>query len=278
MPKVQLPKDKQDAHSQRLLKVCDLWDTQLTDDQVRRARRAYYGSVSYVDDCVGKLLGVLKQCRLDDNTIVIFTGDHGDMLGERGLWYKMNYFENSVRVPLLVYHPENFTPHRVQENVSTLDLLPTLCDLVGTKPAADLPMDGLSLLPHLEETGGHDKVYGEYTGEGTIRPLMMIKDGPWKYITCPADEPQLFNLDRDPLELVNLARVAKKVEARTPEEEEAKAKFEEFEAEARRKWDFDAITEDVLNSQRRRRLVWSALKKGKFTSWDYNPVDDGTTK
>jgi len=117
----------------------------------------------------------------------------------------MNYFENSVRVPLLVHHPNRFQPHRVKENVSTLDLLPTLCDLVGTDLVADLPMDGQSLLPHLQGTGGHDKVYGEYTGEGTVRPLMMIKDGPWKYITCPADEPQLFNLDRDPLELVNLA-------------------------------------------------------------------------
>lgn len=86
LPKVRIPKEEQDPHSKRLLKVCDLWGEDFSDEQIRRARRAYYGAVSYVDDCVGKLLDVLKNCRLDDNTIVIFSGDHGDMLGERGLW------------------------------------------------------------------------------------------------------------------------------------------------------------------------------------------------
>jgi arylsulfatase A-like enzyme len=192
--------------------------------------------------------------------------------------YKMNYFEHSVRVPLLISHPKEFQPHRVSQNVSTLDILPTMCDLVGTKPWSELPMDGLSLLPHLQGSGGHDKVYCEYTGEGTIRPLCMIKDGPWKYVVCPADEPQLFNLARDPLELNNLARTLSKVESRTPEEEEARVKLEEFAAEARERWDFDAITKQVIHSQRNRRLVWGALRRGKFTSWDYNPVDDGTSK
>ena len=64
-----------------------MWDRDITDTQIKQARRAYYGSVSYVDDCVGRLLDVLKQCRLDEDTIIIFSGDHGDMLGERGLWY-----------------------------------------------------------------------------------------------------------------------------------------------------------------------------------------------
>lgn len=86
MPKVKINQDDQDPHSKRLLKVCDLWDRDFTDAQIKQARRAYYGSVSYVDDCVGRLLDVLKQCQLDEDTIVIFSGDHGDMLGERGLW------------------------------------------------------------------------------------------------------------------------------------------------------------------------------------------------
>jgi choline-sulfatase len=278
MPKVKIPKEKQDAHSKRLMKVTDVWDHDFTDEQIKRARRAYYGSCSYVDDCIGKLLETLRRCRLDDNTIVIFSGDHGDMLGERGLWYKMSYFESSVRVPMLVSYPKLFTPHRVSQNVSTLDLLPTLCDLVGTKPVAGLPMDGISLLPHLQGKEGHDTVIAEYTGEGTISPLMMIRRGPWKYITCPTDAPQLFNLEQDPLELVNLAEVVNKKEALTPEEEEAKAKFDKFESEAKARWDFDAITKAVFMSQRTRRLTWSALNRGTFTPWDYNPVDDGTNK
>ncbi|KAL2155032.1 hypothetical protein VTH82DRAFT_3708 [Thermothelomyces myriococcoides] len=274
LPKVKIPKEEQDPHSKRLLKVCDLWDIEFTDEQIKRARRAYYGAVSYVDDCVGKLLDVLKKCRLDKNTIVIFSGDHGDMLGERGLWYKMSYFESSVRVPLLISHPTQFTPHRVKANVSTLDILPTMCDLVGTKPAPFLPLDGVSLLPHLQGVpGGHDEVFAEYTGEGTVRPLMMIRRGRWKYITCPADGSQLFDLEADPLELVDLVK-----SGAAASDEKIRRVFEAFEAEAHAKWDFDEITRRVFESQRKRRLVWSALIRGKFTSWDYDPIDDGREK
>lgn len=86
LPKVNIAHEDQDPHSKRLLHVCDLEDKNLSDDQIKRARRAYYGAVSYVDDCIGRILRVLKECRLDENTIVVFSGDHGDMLGERGLW------------------------------------------------------------------------------------------------------------------------------------------------------------------------------------------------
>jgi len=86
-PDVKIPQEEQDAHSQRLLKVCGLWDNTPPKEAVERARRAYYGAMSYVDDNVGKLLDVLKECGMEEDTIVIFSSDHGDMLGERGLWY-----------------------------------------------------------------------------------------------------------------------------------------------------------------------------------------------
>ena len=283
LPEVTIPKDQQDPHSERLMKVCDLWDKDFTDDQIKRARRAYYGSVSYVDDCVGRILEALRRCRLDDHTIGVCSGDHGDMLGERGLWYKMSYFENSARVPLFVHHPSQFEPRRVKENVSTLDILPTMCDLVNSKPIVDLPLDGKSLLPHLANTGGgHDKIYCEYTGEGTVAPLVMIKDGPWKYIYCPLDGTQLFNLADDPLELVNLAiKSPAKIGgggARSERDEEAARRLAEFERECGERWDFEAATSQVVLSQRKRRLVWAALKTGRFESWDFNPNDDGRQK
>jgi choline-sulfatase len=277
LPKVRIPKEELDTHSKRLMHVCDIWDQDFTDDQIKRAKRAYYGSVSYVDDCIGKLLQTLEDAGLADNTIVIFSGDHGDMLGERGLWYKMSYFESSVRVPLLIHYPKWFKAHRVTQNVSTLDLLPTICDLIGTKPAPGLPMDGVSMYPHLKGEEGNDTVYAEYTGEGTVRPMMMIRDGPWKYVNCPADEPQFFNLERDPDEVDNLARL-RKVQPKTPEEEEAKLAFAKYDAEAAERWDFDAITARVFESQRSRRVVWDALKIGTFTSWDFDPIDDGRQK
>ncbi|TGO62865.1 hypothetical protein BOTNAR_0108g00270 [Botryotinia narcissicola] len=273
LPETKIPQEELDAHSKRLLKVCDLWGKEFTDYHIKRARRAYYGAVSYVDDCIGKLLQVLKDCRFDGNTIIFFSGDHGDMLGERGLWYKMSYFESSVRVPLLVHYPKYFNAHHVSENVSTLDILPTLADLANVELWPGLPMDGSSLLPHLQSRpGGSDTVFAEYCGEGTISPMMMIRRGLWKYITCPADPDQLYNLADDPKEVVNLASLPAKHPLMT---EETTKFLRDFQAEAAAKWDFEKITNDVLLSQRQRRLVWSALKVGKFTSWDHNPNDDG---
>ncbi len=269
LPKVNIQPEDQDPHSKRLLHVCELEGHDFSDEQIKRARRAYYGAVSYVDDCIGQLLEVLKKCGLEENTVIIFSGDHGDMLGERGLWYKMSYFEASVRVPLLISHPTQFRPRRVSQNVSTLDILPTLADLVGANLIPSLPMDGISMMNHLYGGTGHDTVFAEYMGEGTIAPLMMIRRGPWKYITCPADPPILFNLADDPLELVNLISSA---------EDETQAIYQSFRLEAAQKWDFEKITQEVLICQRRRAFVWSALQKGRFESWDYNPDDDGRKK
>jgi choline-sulfatase len=269
MPKVHIKSGDQDPHSKRLLHVCELEGHDFSEDQIKRARRAYYGAVSYVDDCIGQLLEVLKKCGLEENTVIIFSGDHGDMLGERGLWYKMSYFEASARVPLLICHPRQFRPHRVSQNVSTLDILPTLADLVGANLVPGLPIDGISMTAYLYGGLGHDTVFAEYMGEGTIAPLMMIRRGPWKYIACPADPPMLFNLVNDPLELVDLTKST---------DDKTQAVFQSFQIEAARKWDFQKITQEVLACQRRRAFVWNALQKGRFESWDYNPDDDGRKK
>lgn len=171
---------------------------------------------------------------------------------------------------MLISHPKQFRPHRVSQNVSTLDLMPTLVDLIGSKLIPGLPMDGLSLIPHLYGgLGGHDTAFAEYMGEGTISPLMMIRRGEWKYITCPSDPPQLFNLVKDPLEVNNLA---------TSTDGETQAIFAAFEAEAKAKWNFSKITNDVLQCQRQRRFVWTALTQGRFESWDWKGDDDGRTK
>lgn len=269
MPKVNIPKDQLDAHSKRLQHVCDLENYDFTPEQIKRAKRAYYGAVSYVDDCIGKLLKTLKACGLEDNTIVVFSGDHGDMLGERGLWYKMSYFESSVRVPMLFSYPKLWHPHRVPQNVSTLDMLPTLADIVDAKLIPGLPLDGVSLLPHLRGKDSHDTVFAEYMGEGTIAPMMMIRRGNWKYITCPADPDQLYNLAEDPDELQNLA---------TSNDRVNKEVYDAFVAEAKAKWDMEAITADVVKRQRQRIFVGSALKQGLWTSWDYQVQDDSRNK
>ncbi|SJX64941.1 probable choline-sulfatase [Sporisorium reilianum f. sp. reilianum] len=269
MPEVEIHPDSQDPHSKRLRHVCDLEGRKFTPEQIKRAKRAYYGSVSYVDAKIGELLSTLDKCGLRDNTIIVFSGDHGDMLGERSLWYKMSYFESSVRVPLLFNYPKMFAPRRVKANVSTMDLLPTFCDIVGIPLYPQLPLDGISMLPHLLGQTGHDTVIAEYMGEGTVAPLFMIRRGPWKYITCPADPPQLFNLARDPKELVNLAAAD-----RDSLDAETRKALEGFEIETLQRWDAAKITEDVLLVQRRRRFVFSSLKQGAWTSWDYQVPTD----
>ncbi|QTN47981.1 choline-sulfatase [Ectopseudomonas mendocina] len=265
MPRQHIEQAEQDPHSRRLLKVIDLWDKPLPADKIRDARRAYFGACSYIDDNIGKLLKTLEECGLAEDTLIVFSGDHGDMLGERGLWYKMHWFEMAARVPLLVHAPKRFAAHRVSQSVSTLDLLPTLVELAGGQVEQGLELEGHSLLPHLEGEGGHDEVLGEYMAEGTVSPLMMIRRGPWKFVYSEQDPLLLFNLDSDPQELHNLA-----------ESSEHKGILAGFLAEARERWDIPAIHAATLASQRRRRLVAEALSQGKLTSWDHQPWVDAS--
>ncbi len=99
--------------------------------QVRAARHAYYGAIAYVDDNLGRLMAALRATGLADDTIVIFPSDHGEMLGDRGLWYKMSFFEGPARVPLVIAQPGPFRAARVGASVSLVDLVPTFVDLAG---------------------------------------------------------------------------------------------------------------------------------------------------
>ena len=265
LPSQVIDQAEQDPHSQRILKVIDLWGKTLPDDKIKDARRAYFGACSYIDANIGKLLKTLEACNLAEDTIIVFSGDHGDMLGERGLWYKMHWFEMSARVPLLVHAPKRFAARRVGQSVSTMDLLPTLVELAGGTVEADLELDGRSLLPHLEGRQGHDEVIGEYMAEGSNGPLMMIRRGPWKFIYSAQDPLLLFDLHNDPQERENLADSA-----------EHQALLADFIKEAQARWDMPAIHQATLASQRRRRLVAEALSQGKLKSWDHQPLVDAS--
>jgi len=204
MPRVApLPDDQLDPHSRRLRNVSAMDRAEITDAHVRNARHAYYASIAYVDEWVGTILDTLQTCGMADNTVVMFTADHGDMLGERGLWYKMNFFEGASRIPLIIAGP-GIAPATATENVSLLDLLPTLLDIAGAEPSE--LADGTSLVPLLG--GNHEPertVYGEYLGEGAIAPILMIRRGSLKFVFCEADPPQLYDLATDPGERTNVA-------------------------------------------------------------------------
>ena len=259
------PQASLDPHSQRLLKAYDLWDKPLPVDKIRDARRAYFGACSYIDHNIGRLLQTLEDTGLADDTVIVFSGDHGDMLGERGLWYKMHWFEMAARVPLMVYAPGQFDAARIGAAVSTADLLPTFVELAGGTLEDNLALDGRSLVPHLRGEGGHDEVFGEYMAEGTISPLMMIRRGAYKFIYSEDDPCLLYDLHNDPREQQELSQ--------SPGHQ---ALFSAFLAQARAKWDIPLIHQQVLASQRRRRLVTQALATGKLTSWDHQPWVDAS--
>ena len=134
-----------DPHSRRLQRMSGFDKKQPTEQEVRNARRAYYACVSYVDDHVGRIMERLDELGLRDDTVVIVTSDHGDMLGERGLWYKMSPFEQSARVPLIVHGTDRFAPRRVGVPVSLTDLMPTLIELAGADPG-EARLSGRSLV------------------------------------------------------------------------------------------------------------------------------------
>jgi choline-sulfatase len=216
-------------------------------------------------------LGALKDTRLDGDTIVLLLADHGDMLGERGLWYKMNFFEPACRIPFIVCAPRRFAARRVAAHASLLDVLPTLLE-AGTDaraPQYAAPVDGRSLLPLLSGASGPkerpEEVLGEYLAEGAIAPIVMIRRGLHKFVHSPVDPDQLYDLVRDPLEQSNLAgRV---------EHADTVAAFRE---EVAARWSLSAVHEQVLASQRRRHLVDAALRAGRYTPWDFQPRRDAS--
>ena len=250
-----------DPHSRRLRRVCAMDAEPVTETQVRAARRAYYGAIAYIDDLLGRLMQALRRAAMAEDTIVILTSDHGEMLGERGLWYKMSFLEGASRVPLIIASPGRFAPRRVASSVSLVDLMPTLVDLAGgDAQSLGISVDGRTLAPHLRGAGGHDEAIGEYLAEGAIAPVVMIRRGAHKFIHSPVDPDQLFDLSGDPGERENLAD--------TPS---CAALIDGFRAEVGKRWDLVELDARVRDSQRRRRLVDAALNKGKIQAWDFQP-------
>jgi choline-sulfatase len=259
-----IPLDEADPHSRRLRAMCGVDEVELSPDQLRTARHGYYAAISYLDERVGEVLGALRDARFDDDTIVAFTSDHGEMLGERGLWYKMSFFEPSARVPLLIRAPGGASPRRVAEPVSLLDVAPTLLELTGASwpDEHSEALDGSSLVGLMSGAGatGRRPVLAEYLAEGVNAPAVMVRRGRHKLIACPGDPDQLYDVAADPAELANLAN-----------EPEQRATLEKLRDEVSRHWDLEALERRVLASQRERRLVMEGLAAGTASTWAFAP-------
>ena len=260
-----LPYEDHDPHAQRIFDANDWRSFDITEDDIARSRRAYFANISYLDAKIGSLLDVLDRTRQE--AIVVFVSDHGDMLGERGLWFKMNFFEGSARVPLMISAP-GMAPGLVADPVSTIDLCPTLCALAGVSMEAVMPWtDGESLVPLASGRRRESPVAMEYAAEASVSPLVALRQGRWKYTNCALDPEQLFDLDADPQELTNLA-----------EDPAHAATLERFRVMAAARWDLEDFDAAVRESQARRWVVYEALRNGAWYPWDFQPLRDASER
>ncbi|WP_106744844.1 choline-sulfatase [Yoonia maritima] len=257
--------DDLDPHSKRLYDAMDAKNFDITPEHVRRARQAYFANISYLDDKIGEVLQTLKDSRQE--ATIMFVSDHGDMLGERGMWFKMSFFDGSARVPLMIASPE-MKPGLIETPVSTIDVTPTLCDIAGVDMSEVMPWTSGESLVHLGQGGERDTpVAMEYAAEGSYAPLVSLRYGKWKYNRCALDADQLFDMDADPQELTNLADV--------PAHQGTVAQLR---AKSEARWDLAKFDADVRHSQACRWVVYEALRNGNYYPWDYQPLQKASER
>lgn len=255
-----------DAHSRRIFEHYSIGEATITDDILKRMRHGYYASISYIDSKVDALMTTLAKAGLADDTIVIFASDHGDMMGERGLYYKKTFFEWAVRVPFIAWAPKRYKPKRIEGPVSLLDILPTFHELGGGKTDDILETNGVSLVSLLDGATIDPRVIaGEFLAEGVFEPTFMLRDEQYKLFYSETDPPLLYDLKNDPNERSNLAGEALH-----------RSKLDELTAIASRLWNARNIKEAIIADQNRRRLINQAHSLGRRPSWDYQPTTDAS--
>ncbi len=179
----------------------------LSEHQIRVARAAYFGMCEFLDQQIGRILRKLDETGLSENTLVIYTSDHGEMAGEHGCWWKSTYFEGSVGIPMVARLP-GVVPEGDRNPVfcSLMDLGPTMVEMAGAKQMPD--MDGRSLWTELrgqKDESRTDEVVSEFCSTWGDPPSRMVRQGPWKLYKYHDDSPPvLYNMDEDPEEMNDL--------------------------------------------------------------------------
>jgi choline-sulfatase len=179
----------------------------LDEADIRKTVAAYYGLCSFMDAQVGKLLNTLEETGLDKNTRIIYTSDHGDTLGEHGMWYKCTMYEGSVGIPFIIAGPDIPQSKVVETPVSLIDCFPTIVEAVGGQlDEFKQSLPGCSLFSIIQKENNLQRVvFSEYHAAGSITAAFMIRKGKYKYIEYVGYEPQLFDLAADPAEKTNLS-------------------------------------------------------------------------
>lgn len=216
-------------------------ENDVTIEQVQKIRAAYFATISYLDDLVGQLLDTLAELNLADSTRIVYTSDHGFSCGEHYLFGLFHFFEESLKVPLIMAGPDIPAAVRVTEPVSHVDLYPTILEACGVPlTEQEREFGGNSLWP-LIEGREHEKepVFAEYHGTGTASGGFVLRDGPLKLIYFVGEQPQLYDLSADPDEAHDLAA-----------DEDAAALVEEMMRKLRARVDPEAIDQTAKDAQR----------------------------
>jgi choline-sulfatase len=189
----------------------DIWHGDLGPEQVRSSRQGYYGSIEFIDEQVGRILETLEQRGLLEQTLIVFTSDHGDMTGDHNLWRKSYAYEASARIPMLMRWPEGLVSSKrgqvLSQTVELRDILPTFLDAAGSKTQASF--DGRSMLSLLRSPGAEWRPWLDLEHGVCYSPennWTALTDGRMKYIHHAFHgQEQLFDLDQDPHETNDLA-------------------------------------------------------------------------
>ena len=196
----------------------------------RQARIAYYGMCTHIDRLIGNILDALEASGQTENTIVVYTSDHGEQLGEHGMWWKHTFYESSVGVPLLMAGPQVPQGLEIKNNVSLLDLAPSLLDMANAPALPQASGRSFRCLLEGNTAGWPNTVMAENMWGSTLQ--CMLKQDDWKLCYYPGHAPQLFDLSQDPGELHDLAA--------DPNQQQ---RYQDMTATLLANWDYEAIME-----------------------------------
>ena len=251
------PEDKQLHPTMEYQRISKNWRHGFDDDMVRKVRSIYYAMCSEGDAMVGQVMEKVAQLGLDENTYFIFSSDHGENCMEHRQWYKMNCYESSARVPLVIRGPGIQPGTRIPNVVSLIDIYPTLMDMGNVSSPAGL--DGESLMPLLigQANKSRNWAFTTFTGTTSNTSMFMLRKGDWKYIAYPGYPPQLFNLKMDPDEIDNVAPRQPDVAAR-------------MDRELRQIVDYDEVHQRRLHYDRTSFRQWEKeVAEGKHSTREY---------
>ena len=251
------------SHEKWLRDSLGLENVDITKEQIIKARRAYFGCTTFADQKLAQLVKTLEDSDLLDNTWIIISSDHGDMIGERGLWYKKIFYEYSAKVPLIIRPPKGCGGIKSELPVSLVDLFPTLMEITETEN--EFEVSGKSLLPIIKNTETRERtVIMEYMGSSVLSPMRMVVKGKLKYVniyTPQKTEELLFNLEEDPNELNNIINHIDYIQ---DIEELRKALIADG-------WDGKTLHEHILDDQKKRDMLRRSHNMNKETRWAFVP-------